>query len=307
MMLEVNSSLNPRPVPPRPPETPEVMQAFVGRHVAFFLLIAVLLAQIIFLGYQVTRKHKVRLIKVWAVGAFDPFERAARGLTDATAGAVQSIGSVSSVRRKNKQLRQELAEVRAEALQLSEEGAENEQLRALLDLQRRLPLRTVSAAVIAASPGTGSAIFIDRGTADGLITDQPVITPDGVVGKTVAVFRHTAQVLLITDLSSGAGAMLQKSGDEGVLKGNGEGRCVLNYITNGTLVSPGDRVLTSGLDQIYPKGLLLGTVASIHRGNIYAVIAVKPAANMDRLDDVLVVLPDQPRTKSKGREPINRR
>ncbi|MGH9396442.1 MAG: rod shape-determining protein MreC [Terriglobia bacterium] len=301
MMLEVNSSLNPRPVPPHAPQAPEVMQAFVGRHIPIFILIAVLLMQFFFLAYQVTRKHNVRLIKVWAVGAFDPFERSVRGLADATSGAFQSVGGVSRVSRENKQLRQQLAEARAESLQLSEEGAENEQLLALLDLQRRLPLRTIGAAVIAASPGTGSAIYIDRGTADGVAPDQPVITPDGVVGKTVAVFRQTAQVLLLTDGASGAGAMLEKSRDEGVLKGNGDGRCVLSYITNGAAVAPGDRVVTSGLDQIYPKGLLLGTVTSASEGNIYRIIAVKPAANMDRLEDVLVVLGQRRGTKETGK------
>jgi rod shape-determining protein MreC len=117
-----------------------------------------------------------------------------------------------------------------------------------------------------------------------------VITPEGVVGKIIAVFNHTAQVLIITDGSSGVGSMLEKSGVQGVLKGGGDGVCHLDYIMNGEKVEVGDTVVTSGLDQIYPKGLLVGTVLKVSQGNIYKNITVKPAAPLDRLEDVLVIL-----------------
>lgn len=290
MMLEVNSSIHPRPVPPRPPETPQVMQAFIINHAAFFALITVLILQLLFLAFQATRKHNVRVIKVWAVAAFDPFERSVRGLSDAAAVANHSFGDYSRVEQENKGLQQQLATARAEARQLAEAGAENSELKSLLNLKRSLPLRTLSAEVIAASPGAASAIYIDRGAKDGLKTDMAVITPDGVAGKTVAIFPHTAQVLLLTDSSSGAGAMLEKSRDEGVLKGSGDDICKLDYIPNGTSVASGDQVVTSGLDQIYPKGLLLGVVSAVREGNVYKLISVKPAVDLNRLEDVLVIL-----------------
>ncbi|MGH9404254.1 MAG: rod shape-determining protein MreC [Terriglobia bacterium] len=299
MMLEIKSSVNQRPVPPRTPDTPEVMQAFVSRHFSVLVLAAVLVAQFLFAGFQETRGHKVRLIKVWAVAAFDPFDRSVRGLSDITSAAFHSFGDSASVERENGELLRQLSEARAESRELAEAGAENARLRALLDLEPRLPLRTVSAAVIAASPGAGSAIYIDRGAKDGLSADLAVVTPDGVVGKTVAVFRDTAQVLLITDASSGAGAQLEKARDEGVLKGSGDGLCALDYIPNSTAVAPGDQVVTSGLDQIYPKGLLLGVVASGRGGNVYKTISVRTAVDMDRLEYVLVIL----RGKSSRNEP----
>lgn len=290
MMLEIKSSLAQRPVPPRMPEAPQMIGAFLGRHAAALVLIVVVVAQLLVLGYQVTRKHNVRLVQVWAADALDPFERSTRGLTDLVSGTIGSATSLSQAGRQNKQLRRELAEARAEARQLAEDGAENAQLRSLLDLQQHVSLKTLAADVIGASPGSSSAIYIDRGKDDGLAADEPVITPDGVAGKTVAVFRHTAEVLLITDPTSGAGAMIAKSGEQGVLKGNGDGVCTLNYIANGSALAAGDRVVTSGLDQIYPKGLLLGVVASVRPGSLYDVITVKPAAQLDRLEEVLVVL-----------------
>lgn len=297
MMLEVNSSIHQRPVPPRAPEAPQVMQAFISNHAAFFVLIAALILQLLFLAFQTTRKHNVRLIKVWAVAAFDPFERSVRGLSDAATAANHSFGDYARVEQENKQLQQQLAGARALSRQLAEAGAENVQLKALLNLQKSLPLRTLSAEVIAASPGVGSAIYIDRGARDGLSTDMAVITPDGVVGKTVAVFGRTAQVLLLTDSSSGAGAMLEKTRDEGVLKGSGDDVCLLDYIPGGVSVAAGDQVVTSGLDQIYPKGLLLGTVVSAREGNVYKMISVKPAVDLNRLEDVLVILNPTPKAQ----------
>lgn len=289
-MFEVNSSETPQATSPRSPEAPEVMQAFIVRHGSFFILIVVLLAQLMLLAFQVTRKNNVRLINVWAVAAFNPFERSIGGLTDAVSGAWRSYQDLWQAQRQNRELQQELAEARAQVLQLSVEGSENAQLHALLDLERRLPLRSVGATVIAVSPGSGATVFIDKGAADGFAADMPVITPEGIVGKTIAVFQHTTQVLLVTSPGSGAGCMLEKSGAQGVLKGDGNGICHLDYIMNEENVLPGEYVITSGLDQIYPKGLLAGMVVKVSNGSIYKQITVKPSAALDRLEDVLVVL-----------------
>lgn len=288
MIVDVNEIQ--RPAPPRAPDAPELMQAFVRRHIPLIVLIAVLLAQFLLLAVQATGKRNIRLIKVWAVAAFDPFERSVRGLTDATTGTLHSYGGLWSAEQENKDLREQLSEAQARIVSLSEAKAENDRLRSLLDLSRRLPLKTIAATVIAASPGTSSAIFIDKGSAQGIEPDVPVITPDGIIGKTVAVFHHTTQVLLLTDRTSGVGAMLQQSQAEGVVKGDGDGMCHLAYIMNEEPVSPGESVITSGLDQIFPKGLLIGTVVKVSNGNIYKNIDVKPAAALDRLEDVLVVL-----------------
>jgi rod shape-determining protein MreC len=289
-MWEGNSPETRQPTAPRTPEAPEIMQAFVSRHAPFFILAAVLLVQLILLGYQVTRKHNVRLIQMWAAAAFDPFERSLHGLTSATAGAWTSFHDLSEAEQENQRLSQELAQAQAKILQLSEDGTENAQLRELLDLQRRIPYRTVAATVIAASPGTSSVITIDKGSRNGLTTDRPVITSEGILGKTVAVFPHTAQVLMITDRASGVGALLEKNGTQGVLKGDGDGFCQLDYILNENQVSLGELVVTSGLDQIYPKGLLVGRVARVGRGDVYQAITVRPAAALDRLENVLVIL-----------------
>jgi len=271
-------------------EGPEAMQAFVASHRPFFILVVVLLAQLLLLSFQITRNHNVRLIKIWAVAVFDPFERSLKGITDAATWAWRTYGGLWRAQQENRDLRRELATTRSQLQQVAEYAEESERLRRLLDFKARAPFQAVAAEIIAFSPGASSnAILIDKGLDYGLTPDLAVITPVGVVGKTISVYHHSTQVLLITDPSSGVGAMLERSRGQGVLKGTGNNLCRLDYIMNEELVSSGDSVVTSGLDQIYPKGLPVGTVLKVGDGNIYKSIVVRPAARLDTLETVLVV------------------
>ncbi len=272
-------------------EGPEVMQAFLSRHRAFFVLVAVIVAQLLLLSLQITRAHNVRLIQVWAVAVFEPFERSLHWTINKTTGTWRHFSGLWGAQRENQQLHEELATAHSQALLLSEKAAEADRLRALLDFKDHQAFQTVAAEVIATSPGEKSnAIFIGKGSEEGLSTDLAVITPEGIVGKIIAVFPHSAQVLLISDPSSGVGCILEKSRLQGVLKGTGENATQLHYIMNNQPVEVGESVLTSGLDQIYPKGLPVGTVAHTAPGNIYQDLVVTPAVHLDRLETVLVVL-----------------
>jgi rod shape-determining protein MreC len=291
-VLEIRSPESSRPVAPRTPEAPQVVQAFIYRHRPFFVLAGVLLAQLMLLSAQITRDRNVPLAKVWAEAALAPFERSLRGLADVTSGLWGSVREITSAERQNRELRAQVAAGETRIRELSEESAENERLRLLLDYKTRAPFTTVAAEVIGSSPGEASStVLIDRGVDYHVAVDLAVITPDGAVGKIVAVYPHTAQVLPLDDPAAGAGAMLDKSRAQGVLKGTGRGTCRLDYLMNGETVSAGDIVVTSGLDQVFPKALPLGRVVKVSDGNIYKNIVVEPAVALDRLEEVLVVLP----------------
>jgi len=280
------------PNSPRSREAPQVMQAFVAGHRPFFILTTILLAQLVLLSFQITRNHNVRLIKIWAVAIFDPFERSLKGITDATTQAWRTYGGLWQAQRENQDLRRELAATRSQLQQVAERAAESDRLRRLLEFKARAPFQTLAAEIIAFSPGASSnAVLIDKGIDYGLTPDLAVITAVGVVGKIISVFHQSSQVLLITDPSSGVGSQLERSRAEGVLKGSGSNLCQLEYIMNEESVSPGDAVMTSGLDQIYPRGLPVGTVLNVGDGNIYKSIVVRPAVALDSLEAVLVVLP----------------
>jgi len=277
-------------------EGPQRVGAFIGGHQAFFILLGVLLAQLLLLSVEITRKSDGPLIKVAAVAFFRPFQRMLQLSADGTTWAWSTGAGLWRAQQENRRLRDELAANRSRLLELSEKAAEDDRLRSLLDFKSRLPFQTVAAEVIAASPGESTnAIFIDKGTDSGLATDLAVLAPSGVVGKIVAVYEHTSQVLLITDATSGVGSLLATSRVQGVVKGAGRNLCQLHYIMNEQPVAAGEEVLTSGLDQIYPKGLPVGTVIKAGEGNIYKTILVQPAAPLDRLESVLVAL--KPPTK----------
>jgi rod shape-determining protein MreC len=289
-MLDLSSPESGGATQPVTREGPDV-QAFVARHRPFFILAAVLVAQLLLLSFQITRNHDVRLIRVWAVALIDPFQRSLRGITDISVRTWQTYHHLFRAQQENQELRTQLVSAQSQIQQLSEQAAESSRLRAMLEFKNQLPLRTVAAEVIAYSPGVNSnAIFIGKGIDAGLTSDLAVITPEGVVGKIIAVFSHSSQVLLLTDPSSGVGVMLEKTRVQGVLKGDGQDLCLIRYIMNEEPVSSGEAVLTSGLDQIYPKGLRVGTVVRTSSGNIYKNIQVKPAADLSRLETVLVVL-----------------
>ena len=276
-------------------EGPEAMQAFFSRHRAFFILLAVMVAQLLLLSVQVTRNQNVRLIQVWVVELFEPFERSIHWTVNKTTGSWKKISGLWGAQKENQNLRIELDAARAHALELSEKAGEADRLKALLDFKNQLPFQTVAAEVIASSPGERSnAIYIGKGADSGLSTDLAVITPVGIVGKIIAVFPHSAQILLITDPSSGVGCVLEKSRVQGVLKGSGQNPPHLHYVMNDREVSVGELVLTSGLDQIYPKGLPVGTITHMSPGNIYKDLDVKPAAELDRLESILVITKPDP-------------
>jgi len=290
-LLEIRSPESARPVPPRAPETPEVVQAFISRHRSFFILLVVLIAQVILLSVQITRDRNMPLAKRWAVATMVPFGRSLRGLADLSGGTWEALRNLTQAEEQNRQLGARLAADEARIRDLSEDAAENRRLRSLLDFKTHLSYATVAAEVIGSSPGEGSnTVLIDKGADAGLNVDLGVVTPDGVAGKVIAVYPHSAQVLLITDPAAGAGGIVERSRAQGVLKGTGRGRCQLDYVMNEDAVSVGDVVLTSGLDRIFPKGMPLGKVVKTGSGNIYKDIEVTPSVELDRLEEVLVLV-----------------
>lgn len=267
------------------------MPAFISRHRAFFVLVGVVAAQFLLLSLQITRNNHVRLIRYWTVESFDPLERSLGRVVDVSSNTYRTYGHLWRAEQENRDLRSQLVASQMQVRQLSEQAGESQRLRNLLNFRNQLEFQTVAAEVIASSPGENSnAIFIDKGSDSGLTTDLAVITPEGIVGKIVAIFPHSAQVLLITDPSSGAGVTLSQSRVQGILKGGKDSLCDLHYVMNEETVARGEAVISSGLDQVYPKGLPVGTVVSVGDGNIYKNISVKPSVDLNRLEMVLVVL-----------------
>jgi rod shape-determining protein MreC len=201
-------------------------------------------------------------------------------------------------RQQNKDLQQQLTRMRIEQAAIAEDAMEGHRLQAMLGFKERYVGSTVAAQVIGASGSDQSRVLtIDKGSRDGLKPDMAVITQDGIVGKLRDVFPTTSQILEINDQSSGAGVILESTRIRAILRGTVAGRALINNLTADSRIKPGEKVLTSGGDQVYPRGLPVGTIQSIapdpdHQP--YMAIAVRPAADLDRVEEVLVITGSQP-------------
>ena len=137
-------------------------------------------------------------------------------------------------------------------------------------------------------------VIINKGDADGVHKNMAVLSPSGVVGQTIATSAHSARVLLITDHNSGVDAVVQRSRARGIVEGALDGRCVMKYLKRGEDAEVDDRVVTSGLDGIFPKGIIVGTITHVTRGNrgLLQVADVKASAPLEEIEEVLVVPSD---------------
>jgi rod shape-determining protein MreC len=202
------------------------------------------------------------------------------------------------VRKENDDLKNEIVQMKMREVRLTEDANQARRLQLLLGFKESYIAKTVPAQVISTTGSEFSrAIYIDKGQKDGIAQDMPVITPEGIVGKVLRTFPAASLVLLINDPTSGAGVILEKSRLQGILKGSPNGTTLVHNIMTDEKVEPGDRVLTSGGDRVFPKGLLVGTVMSVGSGqDLFLNIRVKPAAAIGHLEEVLVITKMDERT-----------
>jgi len=279
-----------------------------GRYRNLIFLVGVLFLQVLGLAMQVKTKDsadargRTPLIRVWALGIITPFERAVVWAENGTGNLWHNYFYLRGVRAENRALKAQIEQMRVEQVRLSEDAAQARRLQGLLAFKEKVISKTIAAQVI----GTGGSdqsriVYIDKGVDDGVDRDMAVITADGIVGKVLQVYdktplRSLAQVLLISDQSSGVGVLLEKSRLQGVLRGTANGEVQLERVMSDEQVAAGETVLTSGGDQIFPKGLPVGTVAKVTNGkDLFLNIKVKPAANLSKLEEVLVLVEKQER------------
>ncbi|MBI2956935.1 MAG: rod shape-determining protein MreC [Acidobacteria bacterium] len=285
------------------------MRAFLGTQRHLPLLVAVLLAQLFLLAYQIKTENDVRLIRRWAVAVIAPVGKAVNAVQDTAGSFLRHYVALYDARQESERLRAELDQARLRLQELEARAADTEQLATLLEFKQShawAPL--LAAQVIAASPAAATrTVLIDRGQAAGLKPNMAVLTPDGVVGKVMTVFPEAAQVLLITDRKSGVGVQVAGSELLGVLNGTGGPLCALEYVPNEETVAVGATLLTSGQDQIFPKGLPVGRVLSVGRGESFQEIVVQPAARLTRLEHVLVLAGPPEALATTAQAPESRR
>ena len=270
------------------------MESVLGRYRNLIVLVGVLFIQVLGLAVQVRRSTDTdssRLIRVWAVTAISPFEKVLVWVQTSTGNLWHNYFYLRGVRAENRELKQQIEQMRIEQVRMSQDADQARRLQALLAFKEQFISQTRAAQVIGSSGSEQSrSIYIDKGENAGIKPDMAVITADGVVGKVLHVYRSTSLVLLINDQSSGVGAILEKSRLQGILRGTASGEIGMEKVMSDEQVAAGEVVLTSGGDRIFPKGLPLGRVTRVAPGSdLFLNIEVKPAANLSKLEEVLVV------------------
>src|ERR1700761_962932 len=281
------------------------MDSFFVRFKNPLVLIAIVLAQTIGLAIQVQPSRtgagpvgadgrKMSLLRYWSVAIVTPFERVIHGSSLNVRHVWLNYIDLRHTREQNQSLQLEIARLRQEQAAFAEDAAQGRRLQALLAFKQQYITSTVAAQVIGTSGTDHSGLlYLDKGSAEGLRPGQPVITPDGVVGKLRDVFPHTSQLLLLSDPTSGAGVLLESTRIRAILRGTQTGGGVqINNLMADSRIKPGEKVITSGGDQVFPRGLPIGVIESIApdpQHQPYTAIVVHPAANLLRLEEVLII------------------
>jgi rod shape-determining protein MreC len=272
------------------------MMAIPSRHKSLALLGIVLLAQLFLLAVQIKRDSRGRLIRVWSIAAMSPIERGGAWGFGRIRGVWDHYFALQNTSRENEALRIENDAQKLTISQLESKTAEADRLAALLNFrQSHSQVPMLAARVIGASAGSASqTIEIDRGERDGIRPNLAVITADGAVGKVIEVYRDGAEVLLLTDKEGGVGAMLVGSRIQSPVGGTGEPLLAMKYVAADDKVSVGEKVVTSGMDKIFPRDIPVGTVQTVKPGSPFQQIWLLPAAKLDRLEEVIVLLTAAP-------------
>lgn len=267
------------------------MESLFYRYRNIIVLLLVIFAQLVLLAWQVKSDNDVPMVRVWAVTAVTPVASAIETMRNGTTGFFSNYFELRNAREQSRQLRTEVDRLKLENQFLKNELASAQRAESLAGFQARSPSKMLGARVIGATPGMGSkSVLIDRGTASGVHRGMAVVTPDGIVGRVVAVFPFASQVLSVTDPGFAAGVESQKNHVHGVLKGLGNESARVDFVPAGQKVEVGEMFFTSGEDRVFPKGLPVGKVTGVHEGGNFQDITVEPSGTETAPEEVLVIL-----------------
>ena len=271
------------------------------------LLVGLVLAHLVAISKQV--EHGGQSLLGQGLFAFiAPFQAVITGTIRGVSGGWSAYVDLRRVHEQNRALQERVRGLEKQLQDRQEQAQEAERLREMLQLKKELPLQILAAEVIVREGAPWSrTITADKGSADGVRLNAAVISATGVVGRVIAVGPHACRVQLILDGQAAVGVRIQRSRVTGILVGQPGmptaviGDVVMKYVPSLAYGVVGDVVVTSGLDHLYPAGLVVGRVRSATRGSgLFREILVAPSAQFNTLEEVMVVrspLPDDGMTQ----------
>jgi rod shape-determining protein MreC len=260
----------------------------------FAVLIVVLAACLLMMSAQApARGGHGTVLRSWLLTATSPLTAAAGAVSRGVSGAIDHTAELFSARTENQRLRSELEASQRELFVLRSRAQQSAEARRLEEAGAALPnvLGSVPLLLVERRSGTYSAI-VGAGSEQGVVPGSPLAVPAGLVGRVVTVGHGVSRAQFLLDASAAAGARVARTGELGVVRGDGRGGLLLNNIGLASTIARGDVIESAGIDGIYPRGVAIGRVEEVARGGkLFLEIRVAPAADFSRLTDVLLLSP----------------
>lgn len=269
-----------------------MLQFFLKNKRIFFLVSLLFIALTLF-ARDIQGKKQYSIIDKLLIALFTPPLRI-------TSLGFQYINRLCSnyvylvdLHKENSVLKEHIKKLEIDNQLLQEQANENKRLRDLLSFKKKFEYKMLPAEIIGRDPSSWfKTILIDKGKDDGVTKEAGVITPDGVVGKIIDVGKASSKVLLLTDINSYVDAFVKRSRARGIVVGYSEDLCTLNYVLKTEELVLGDSIVSSGINDVYPKGILIGTVTGINKdkSGFFQLVEVRPSVDFTKLNEVLIVL-----------------
>lgn len=268
------------------------MEFFLNRFRNLSVLVAAILAQLVLLAYQVKTNGDVRLLRVWSVGTVTPPLRVIESCRSGISHFFSNYFDLLGVRDENRRMKAELDRLEMDNQSLRTELSTADRARSLAIFEKQSPSKMVAAHIIGNdTDDAAKVVIIDRGRNSGIEPGMPVITPDGIAGKVTKVFATSSFILLVTDQTFAAGVISQNNRVHGTFKGLGyEGSGKIEHVQNEQKIDQGEWFFTSGDDRIFPKGLRVGEVTTVHQGKTEKEIFVTLSGFKNGLEEVLIIV-----------------
>lgn len=262
-----------------------------------WLLVITAVSIFVIIFFAASGRFAAPLGGIATTGALAPFQRAVAWAADRVNGVTSACWELVSAYYQNELLKSEVVQLRQQNLQAAEYAAENERLRNLLGYKQTATWFDMTAAqVIGREQATWtSMIVVNRGSADGIAKNMPVVTEKGLVGVVTEVAPNASKVQLILDPRSAVGSLVQRpeSRVAGIVQGSTEDAMTPNMVNIplNTDVKEGDVIITSGFGGIFPKGITIGTVKNIKEdgGGLLEIAVLEPAVDFHKLEDVMII------------------
>lgn len=262
-----------------------------------FILVSVTVVTLVVIGLSSIQNSKINLVGDVFSTVLSPFQRFMNYSDKKINDFFAHFEDIDKLRKENEELRQTVTKLVYENEKLIDLKIKNEELRKALDIKDQYStMDMIGANIIAKDMGNWFDIFIiDRGAKDGISNNYPIVTSNGLVGRVMQTDVFTSKVISIIDEDSSISARLSRTSDIVVVKGDRklkeQGLCIMTYIPADADISAGDRVETSGVGGIYPKGILIGKVKEVRQRtnelDRYAII--EPAVDFKRLEEVFIL------------------